>query len=271
MKEIAYNDLTRLIIALRNQDAVVENFNPAALVHQRTIVRAALAAGIKHIVTNEFGLDTFHPKIGELPSAQVKVNAQAVLEEELQIAIANGKSTPLSWTGIFSGVWYDWAIRGGKFWVNPVTRTITRFGSGNQKTSISRAALNGEAVVTVLRAPERFKNRPAYFASHTVTTNELIALVKEVSDDPEKPWSVADLPDTEALRRYAMRLWDEDTDKGVEDRLNTQAFTMLSTAAVFEESNLFGADYGEKLEPGWNEGSETLKEQIKQLIQEVSE
>ncbi|KAL9087668.1 MAG: hypothetical protein Q9165_006592 [Trypethelium subeluteriae] len=270
-REIAYDDLGGLTAALRGHDALVEIFNPAATVHQRTIVRAALAAGIKHLVTNEFGLDTFHPNISKLPSAQAKVQAQSMLVEELETAKASGKARPLSWTGIFSGVWYDWAIREGKFWVDPTTRTITRFGSGNQKTSISRIALNGEAIVAVLREPERFQNRPAYFASHTVTTNELVALVKETSENPGKPWKITDVPDVEAFRRDALRLWDEDLQKGVEDRLHSRAFTMLSIAALFEENNLFGADYREKQESGWDEGPERLKDRIKQLIEHAGE
>ncbi|KAF2194386.1 NAD(P)-binding protein [Zopfia rhizophila CBS 207.26] len=268
--EAAYDDISGLIAALCDHDALVEIFNPAATVHQRTIVRAALAAGIKHLITNEFGLDTFHPNITDLVSARFKVEAQRALEDELQTAITIGKPGTLSWTGIFSGVWYDWAIQEGKFWVNPATRTITRFGSGDQRTSISRAALNGEAVVAVLREPERFRNRPAYFASHTVTTNELIALVKEVSGDSEKSWNVADIPDMEAFKREAIRLWDEDTEKGVEDRLHSPAFVMLSTAAVFDEKNHFGADLGGKLEPGWDEGLEILKDQLRQLIKEAA-
>ncbi|KAF2232700.1 NAD(P)-binding protein [Viridothelium virens] len=270
-REVAYDDLTGLTAALCDHDALVEIFNPAATVHQRTIVRAALAASIKHLVTNEFGLDTFHPNITKLPSAQAKVQAQSVLDEELESATASGKAVTLSWTGIFSGVWYDWAIREGKFWVDPATRTVTRFGSGDQKTSISRVALNGQAVVAVLREPERFRNRPAYFASHTVTTNELIALVKETSEDPGKRWNVTDVPDIETFRRDAMRLWNEDTQKGVEDRLHLRAFTMLSIAALFEENNLFGADYRDKQEPGWDEGPEKLRDQIKQLIRDAGE
>ncbi|KAI9712788.1 MAG: hypothetical protein M1820_001410 [Bogoriella megaspora] len=270
-KEVAYDDLSGLTGALRDQEALVEIFNPAASVYQRTIIQAALAAGIEHLITNEFGLDTFNPNITKLPSAQVKVQAQQVLEEELQIAIAKGNSSPLAWTGIFSGVWYDWAIREGKFWVNPTTRTITRFGSGNQKTSISRTALNGEAVVAILREPERFRNRPAYFASHTITTNELIALIGETSQGTEKPWTITDVPDMEAFSRDAMNLWNTDTEKGVEDRLHTQAFTMLSIGALFNENNLFGADYGERLEAGWDEGTEKLRDQLKHLIEEAGD
>lgn len=267
--EAAYDDISGLTAVLRDHDALIEIFNPAATVHQRTIVQAALEAGIKHLITNEFGFDTFNPNTKDLVSAGFKLDAQRTLEDELQTSIANGKPPTLSWTGIFTGVWYDWAIREGKFWVNPATRTITRFGSGDQKTSISRVALNGEAVVAVLREPERFRNRPAYFASHTVTTNEMISLIQEISGDSEKPLNVADVPDVNAFMREAIRLWDEDTGKGVENRSHSHAYAVLSAAALFDENNKFGADLSEKLEPGRDEGTEILKDQLRQLFKEA--
>lgn len=75
----------------------------------------------------------------------------------------------------------------------------------------------------------------------------------------------------EVFRRDAMRLWDKDTEKDVQDRLHTRAFTLLSVTALFEEDNLFGADYREKLEPGWDEGPEKLKDQITELIKQIGD
>ncbi|KAF2865056.1 hypothetical protein BDV95DRAFT_447150, partial [Massariosphaeria phaeospora] len=254
LKYAAYDDVPALTTALHNQDALIELFNPTATIHRRTIIRAALASPtIKHIITNEFGFDTFHPAVASIPSAQLKVAAQRVLEEELQAAAAGGNTSVPAWTGIVTGIWFDWAMRAGKFWVDGVARTITRFGSGDQHTSISRAALNGEAVVAVLRAPHRFRNRAAYFASHTVTTNELIALLvdDEGGSETATPWTVVDVPDMAAFSREARRLWDEDGRNGVVDRLHTRAWEMLAVAAVFDEEGGFGADLRGKVEPGW--------------------
>ncbi|TAQ89265.1 hypothetical protein B7494_g2402 [Chlorociboria aeruginascens] len=263
IKEASYDDGPGLIAALNGQDALIEAFNRAALVHQRTIVRAALAAGIKHLITNEFGLDTFNLNVAEYPPGQPKAYAQRVLEEELHTA---AEPVSLTWTGIINGVWYDFVIPAGLFWMNTTTRTITRYGSGDQKTSTSRMAVNGEAVVAVLREPERFRNRPAYFAGHTVTTNELIALVHEISEGSMKSWDIVDIPDVEAAKNEGIRLWNEDTKKGVEDRANTEAYAILVTAAIFDEKNSFGTYFGEKAEPGWDEGREKFKDHLKQLI-----
>lgn len=263
-KEAPHDNESSFTAALRGEDALIEAFSPAALVHQRTIVRAAIAAGINHIITNEFGMDTFNSNVAEFPPGQAKDNAQRVLEEELQAA-ASSTQTSLTWTGIITSVCYDFTIRNRMSWLDAAARTVTRYGSGNQKISLGREALCGEAVVTVLREPERFRNRPAYFASHTVSTNELIQLVNEVS---EEPWDLVDVPDMVRFRGEAQRLWDEDTRNGVEDRWNSRAWVMLVTAAIFDEQNRFGMDFAEKLEPACGESREEFKRYLNQLIED---
>jgi hypothetical protein len=269
-KEAAYDDIAALTAALHDQDALIEAFHTNGAVHQRTIVRAALAAGVKHLITSEFGLDTFHANAGHMPISTVKIEAQRVLEEELQLAVKDGNAAPLAWTAIFVGIWYDWGIRTGGSWVDPPTRTIRRLGSGNQKVSMSRIAVNGEAVVTVLRKPELFRNRPAYFASHTVSINELIALVREVSEDTDKGWTVVDVPSVDAVKSAGLHLWETDGENGVQDQLHTQAFMTLAAAALYDENNTFGADFGKNLEAGWDEGREKLKDNLKLLIEEAT-
>jgi uncharacterized protein YbjT (DUF2867 family) len=88
----------------RGQDALVEAFGPSAAGSQGLIVRAAVKAGIKHIITPEFAGDTFNTHAGELMIYEPKINAQKALEE-------NSVGSDLKWTAIITGPWYDW----GKF------------------------------------------------------------------------------------------------------------------------------------------------------------
>lgn len=252
-----YDDIEGLTAALQGQDAVIEAFNPAAAVNQGAIVRAALAAGVSHLITPDFSLDTFNQHIGEIFISKPKQKAQAELEN--LVADCGGS---LSWTAIMVGGWYDWGIEVGRFWINKTDRTIMRFGSGNQKYAISRLALTGAAVVSVLKNPGRYKNRPAYFAGHTVTTNQLIGLVKEVAGDD---WKVVDVP-IDGFVKTGRALWEQDTEKGVEDRMNSQAYVMLGTAAIMDEANRYNADFGDMVEPGWDEGEEALKSNLRRLL-----
>ncbi len=49
-------------------------------------------------------------------------------------------------------------------------------------------------------------------------------------------------------------------------RLNTPAYHMLGSAALFDEGNKFGADFGAKVEGGWDEGLKALQENLRRLL-----
>ncbi|KAH6866256.1 hypothetical protein B0T10DRAFT_502680 [Thelonectria olida] len=256
-KTALYDDLPALTTALQGQHAVVEAFNPAAAVHQGTIVQAALAAGVTHLITPDFSSDTFNPHAHELLIFEPKRQAQQELEE-----LVASSERALAWTAIIVGGLYDWGIETGRFWVDRKARTITRFGSGDQKYSMSRLALTGDAVVTVLANPAQYCNKPAYFASHTVSTNQLAAIIQESCGGG---WKVIDRP-LDGFVGEGRELWEQDTVEGVKDRLNTQAYQMLGSAALFDEFNRYGADFGDKAEPGWDEGQEALRDNLKRLL-----
>jgi hypothetical protein len=186
-----------------------------------------------------------------------KLAAQRVLE---QIIAESGGA--MTWTGIVVGPWYDWAIEKGVFWFDREKKVITRYGSGEQRISVSRQALAGEALVAVLKEPARFQNRAAYFASHLVTTNQLIGLVKELG---LKSWTVKDVPMDE-FAAEARRLWAQDTAAGVENRLATKAFPMMATVTLLNEGNRYGANFGDKVEKWWDEGEDALREALKRML-----
>lgn len=257
VKRSEYTDAASLATALEGQDALVEAFNPAAAVHQGPILKAALAAGIRHLITPDFSGDTFNPNIHEAIVFENKLKAMKELE-----AVIAASPDKLSWTAIIVGPWYDWVIDQGYFWVNKQTRVITRYGSGNQKVSISRHAVCGEALVAVLKSPDKFHNRAAYFASHTVSTNDLISIVESLGLGG---WKIIDVP-LKDLATKARRLWDEDTANGVTNRLATKAYPMLGTLAMMNEENRYETDFSHKAEAGWDEGDDVLRENLRRVL-----
>ncbi|KAI0400627.1 hypothetical protein F4802DRAFT_619651 [Xylaria palmicola] len=257
-KVSSYDDVDELTSALAHQHAVIEAFNPASAKYQSVIVRASISAGVKHIITPDFSSDTFNPHADELMIFEPKIRAQ----RELESAVGSTNGT-ISWTAVIVGAWYDWAIENGQFWIDKKTRTITRCGSGNQKVSISRLALCGEAVVAVLRSPDQYRNRPAYFHSHAVSTNELIAMVKEISGDD---WEIVDVP-LDGFIEKAKAQWDEDSQNNTADRLSTTAYRMLGTSALFDEANRYNGDFSPKVEQGWDEDLDVLKVSLTRLLQ----
>ncbi|KAK1958530.1 NAD(P)-binding protein [Colletotrichum sublineola] len=252
-----YTDIAALTEAFNNHDVVVEAFNPVGAAHQAPILKATLAAGVRHIITPDFSGNTFHPNAKDILIFAPKLLAQQELERV--VAESDGK---LTWTAIVTGPWYDWTIEKGIFWINKESRTIKRYGSGDQKCSMSRHALNGEALVAVLSDHEKYRNRPAYFASHTVSTNQLISIIQKLG---LTGWQVVDVPFDEFENR-ARAMWQEDTEMSVEDRLNSKAFVALATVALLDENNRYGSDFAGKVEPGWGESEEALVDNLKRLL-----
>jgi len=242
--------------ALKDQDAIVEAFNPMAAAYQDNILKAAIRMGVKHIITPDFSSDTFNPQAHELRIFGPKLRAQTRLES----LASQGK---IHWTAIIVGPFYDWAIPRGLFWINKQDRKVTLFGSGNQRISMSALSIVGRATVAVLQHRKDFINRPAYFADYTISTNELIALVHEVTR-PET-WEIEHVP-VETIYENGKQLWNEDTKNGLEDRLGTAAYVMLGTYGTFEEDNRYGADFGGKVEPGWEKPRQKLKQDLKELL-----
>ncbi|KAH0497878.1 hypothetical protein TgHK011_005160 [Trichoderma gracile] len=258
IKKSFYDDLNTLTQALQGQDALVEAFNPAAAAHQGVIVRAALAAGVKRLITPDFSTDSFSPHAAEVRIFEPKHKAQRELE-----SLTSTPGCTLTWTAIVLGAWFDWGIETGYFWVDKANRTVTRFGSGNQKVSVSRVASAGEVIVAVLQNPDKYRNRVAYFADYAVSTNELIAMLDENS--PVGEWKIVDVP-LEEYKKEATALWEEDTKNGVTNRLGTKAYAMLGTAALFDEENRYNGDFSHKREPGSGRPLEELKEDLKKLL-----
>ncbi|OZJ04496.1 hypothetical protein BZG36_02669 [Bifiguratus adelaidae] len=255
----SYDSPESLKQAFTGQDAIVEAFNPAAAAHQKNIVDAAIQAGVKHIITPDYSSDTFNENAPELHIFEPKIKAQKYLE--LQAALGS-----LRWIAIIVGPFYDWAIPLGRFWVDAKNRRVTVFGLGNQKISMSAIDMVGRATVAVLSNPEKFANRPAYFADYTVSANEVLAMLNELTA-PET-WAVDKVP-VEYLFQEGQKQWDEDTKNGVQDRLNSAAYINLGTYGVFEESNRYAADFHDKAEPGYEKDPKELKKELEVIVKQA--
>lgn len=66
----------------------------------------------------------------------------------------------------------------------------------------------GRAVVTVLKNPSAFRDRPAYFADYTASWNELLEILNEITEG--KPWQADPIP-LENFFEQAKQLWERDT------------------------------------------------------------
>ena len=98
---VDYSNHQQLVDLFKENDVVIEAFNPSAAALQPAIVDAALEAGIKHLITPDFACDTFNKYAGDLLIYDVKIEAQKELEKRV-------KGLGMKWTAIITGGWYDW-------------------------------------------------------------------------------------------------------------------------------------------------------------------
>lgn len=156
------------------------------------------------------------------------------------------------------------AIPRGIFWLDSKSRTVTIFGSGNQKISMSSISMVGRATVEVLSRPEDYANRPAYFADYKISNNQLLAVTEEITKEKCSNRVVK----LDGFREDGLKKWHEDTKNGVKDRLNSTSYQMLGTYGLFEEENRYTADFGDKVEAGWQKGVVDFKEELRILLEQ---
>lgn len=90
--------------ALKGQDAVVSSITTSALNLQPIIIEAAVKAGVKHFIPSEFGINTQNLVAG---SGTEKILGQKIETQKL-LAKISGENSALSWTGISTGLFFDW-------------------------------------------------------------------------------------------------------------------------------------------------------------------
>ncbi|GJC90180.1 bifunctional pinoresinol-lariciresinol reductase 1 [Colletotrichum liriopes] len=171
---------TSLLEAFRNQDAVVSTISSiqsgGALVLQKTLVDAAIAAGVKVFVPSEYGIDTADvtaPKY--IPFLSDKIEAIRYLKEQ---------QDKISWTALITGSMFDWGLNipgfGG---FNVAARTVTIFDGGNVPFEATNLDQVGKAIAKSLGRPDLTRNQYVYVNSFTVTQYEILKALEKATGD----------------------------------------------------------------------------------------
>lgn len=89
-----------LVSVLKGQDAVVSAIAGHAILDQKKIVDAAIAAGVKRFIPSEFGCDTSNPVgLKRVPVFGHKAQVREYLQS---------KQDQIEWTTIYTGPFLDW-------------------------------------------------------------------------------------------------------------------------------------------------------------------
>ena len=161
---------------------------------QINIMEAAVAADIPHIIPSSFGIGSRDPTLRITPVWETKVQME-------DYVVRKAEEGSFTFTGVQTGVFFDWALDNGVFLntKNPDTRTMV-FDGGDVPFSVTVVDDIGRAVAAVLLRAERFKNEFVFVHSAIVTQNQLLAYARETA--PETDFKVLNL-DTAELERQA--------------------------------------------------------------------
>jgi nucleoside-diphosphate-sugar epimerase len=163
-----------LVDALKGQDAVIASLGGAVLDLQKKVIDAAVKAGVKRFIPSEFGSDTRDPKI--VAAVPLFKSKSDVLEYAASAAASNPQ---FSFTGVFTGPFFDWSIRVGYLDFNLQNQTVQIWDDGNTKFSTSNLARVGQAAAAVLKHPAETQNKSIYIHSFAVSQNEILAALEK--------------------------------------------------------------------------------------------
>jgi hypothetical protein len=169
-----------IVAALKGHDAVVSTVSSIAvgqaLAFQKTVVDAAIKAGVKVFIPSEFGIDTANPEAPKIiPFLRDKVDTLNYIK---------GKQDTVSWIAIISGSMFDWGLNipgfGG---FNVRARTATLFDGGNiayEATSLDQV---GRGIAKSLKNIDVTRNQYVYINSFTVTQNDVLHALERATGE----------------------------------------------------------------------------------------
>lgn len=166
-----------IVEALKGQDAVVSTITTFSVDEQKSIIDAAIEAGVRRFIPSEFGVDTSSPTLGEyVPPVKAKTATVGYLKTK--------EHTGLTWTGVIVGAFFDWCFGvPGLLGINVPGHSATIFDGGDIAFEATNLAQIGRTVAAVL-APEHLSdtaNRYVYVNSFTITQNQMVKAFEAAS------------------------------------------------------------------------------------------
>lgn len=199
VKKVDYDQPQTLVAALRGQDALVITLSGQSQLEtlQKKLIDAAVEAGVRWIMPNEWGFDTANQGLVEdIVISKVIVSVREHLKQQ----------TNVSFTSMITGFWYEWSLAiPPAFGININKRTATLFDDGTAKITTSTWPQVGRAVASFLALPidsndsktpslNDFKNQLVYIGSFQVSQLDMLQSIYRVTNTKESDWTITSEP-----------------------------------------------------------------------------
>ncbi|KAI0827507.1 NAD(P)-binding protein [Hypoxylon sp. FL0890] len=172
-RKVNYQSVESLTSALEGQDAVVSTIATVAVGGQTQLVDACIAAKVKRFIPSEFGINTRivnNTAIGNILQGKIKT---------LDYIIGMSKENSwFTWTGISSGIFFDWGLKHGTVGFNKDAKIAVIYDSGTERVQASNLTFIGRAIASVLSHPDKTANQYFSIASFNPSQNEILEIVE---------------------------------------------------------------------------------------------
>lgn len=215
------NDLAALTNAFRGHDAIIHASGIAGLSTQTLMLEAAIKAGVKRFVLNEFANSYNQVGLPELEPLRTPKR------EVLRLAKQKAADHPeFSWTGLATGNFLDYSLlKYPQIGVDIVNRKARLIDSGEERFSAVVVRDIGIAVRGILRRPEETKNRMCHVRSVETCQREILEVCRELVDAGEGKWEVQDVNGQELYEKGKEAWVGRKERSGMVDILVCQLFT----------------------------------------------
>ncbi|KIV78827.1 hypothetical protein PV11_06437 [Exophiala sideris] len=166
----AYTE-SELVRAFAGHDAVICAVGATGFLDQKVFIDAAIKAGVKRFIPSEFSSNTQSEAVRRLvPVFEPKKMVLDYLKGE--------ESSGLTWTGLATGILFDWAFQVGFLGFDRVTKKAEIWDDGNVAFSASIQEDFGKAIIGILTHPAETANQYLYVSSVTTTQRAILDVIQ---------------------------------------------------------------------------------------------
>ncbi|CAG9983842.1 unnamed protein product [Clonostachys byssicola] len=194
--------LDTLSEALKGHDAIVSTVGPAAVLAQKTIIDAAIIAGVRRFIPSEFSSVNTDPKARDIPTFQLFIEIQDYLK-------AKAETGDIEFTIFATGPFLEYVF-GSPLFIDLERRVVQLHDKGDVRISATSIAGIGKAIAGGLQKPDQTKNRVIHVHETVISQLKLLDLVKKAF--PEVELSITSVNSFDALDAATAKFVQDPTD-----------------------------------------------------------
>lgn len=191
IQKVDYDDQKSLSAAMQDIDALIITISAlGARDSQTKLIDAAIEAGVKYIMPNEWGLNISDssPLVQDLPFVPEILGIRKYIEEKGQ-----GKT---KWVALSCSFWYEFSLAGTeiRFGFDFTKKSLTLFDEGNVKICTTTWPQVGRAVARLFALPiatlSQWDNQAVLVNSFTLSQRDMLESVLRVTGERQTDWTI---------------------------------------------------------------------------------